>query len=887
MSLWSRVSNSFHANRLQRELDEEIESHIAEAIEHGRDPAEARRAFGSLLRTREQSRDAKILIWLESLASDAVYGIRQLRKNRVASVAAILSLALAVGACTSAFRLIDAMLLRPLPIADANSFYVLTYTVVEDGKSITNDSFDYPQFRQLRDAVSSEADLLAISYGAQNGLTYGSDYEIEKINRQFVSGTTLGLFGLKPSAGRLLTASDDLKPGAHPYAVISYDYWKRRFGRDPKAIGRTFRLGAESYQIVGVLPEGFTGTETGTMTDVFMPTMANSRAIGNEHWAWFRTWVKLKPGVSPDRVREKLAAVSGAIRTERVKNWPPGTPPDRIQSYINMPLTLESAASGVSGPKREYKRSLGILGVIVALVLLISCANVANLMLAQAAARAREMALRVSIGAGRFRLIQMLVVESAMLAVAATLAGGLFAWWSAPLVVSMINPPDNPVRLVLPADWRVLGFSGALAIGVTLLFGLVPALRASAVKPISALRGGEDPHSRRRLMNGLVAAQVAFCFLVHFVAGLFVATFDRLSHQPVGFSTKGLIAIQTVIQGGAALPRWEAVRQRLSDAKGVEAASMCGFPLMSGNAWSEDVWVNGRPPDASTAPYFLSVSPRWLETMQIGLIDGQDFRSEDSYPKVAMVNEAFVRRYFDGSSPIGKSLETQSRKKRNRLEIVGYVRDARYRDLREPVRPTVYVPINWTEANFAGTEEQKLDWATFMVRLSRPDEPGSIERLRDTIRVEPGFRAANINTQEELVRQHTIRERLLATLSLFFAIVALILASVGLYGVLTYSVLQRRREIGIRMALGAPAAEVARRVTAEVFSMLLLGAVAGIAAGAFSERYLEKLLYGVRGTDVTMLALPVATIFAAAALAAIPPVIHAVRIDPASMLRTD
>ena len=434
---------------------------------------------------------------------------------------------------------------------------------------------------------------------------------MERMHFQYVSGWMFSSFGLKPAQGRLLTPNDDSKPGAHPYAVISYDYWTRRFARDPKAIGRKFTMGKDVYEIVGVAPEGFTGTETGTLIDIFVPTMMNTKAIDNRNWSWFRVWVQMKPGASVEQTRQKLQATFSASRRESSKGWNADTPKSRLEAYLNAPLFLEPAAAGASGMQKNYRRSLVILGVLVVLVLLIACANVANVMTAQAAARAREMALRISIGAGRWRLIRLVLIESALLAIAASILGGLFAWWSAPFVVGMLNPPDNPARLILPADFRVLGFAVLLALSVTFLFGLVPALRASAVKPMSALRGGENPHSRRRLMNALVAAQVAFCFVVHFLAGLFVSTFDRLAHQPTGFSANRLLVLETVSKSEQPALHWQQVADHLRSLPGVESTAICGWALMSGNGWSSDVWVNGRPPDTKNS-YFLSVSPRWL-----------------------------------------------------------------------------------------------------------------------------------------------------------------------------------------------------------------------------------------------------------------------------------
>ncbi|MCC6365957.1 MAG: ABC transporter permease [Bryobacterales bacterium] len=883
MSYLSRIRNVFRREKAGGEIDEELRSHMEEAMEEGRDPEEARRAFGSLLRHREESRDIKLAAWLESLAADVGFGWRQLWQNKTVSLAAIVSLGLAMGACTAAFRLIDAMLLRPLPVAELEGLRFLAYPYFDNGGNRQmGDSFEYPLFGELRKAVKGQAELMAISYSSRVGVTYGSDEERERVFRQYVSGWTFATLGLKPAAGRLLTAEDDRKPGAHPYAVLSYDYWTRRFGRDPKAIGRTFRMG-QAYEIVGVLEEGFTGTETGTLTDIYVPTMMNARAIGNPNWGWFRTWVRLRRGASEEQVRQKLQAAQVAFRQARAQEWSSEARKERLDEYVNAALSLEPGAAGVSGMQRKYRRPLAILGVVVVLVLLIACANVANLKTAQAAARGREMALRVSIGAGRWRLVQLVLVESVLIALLASLLGGALAWWSAPFVVSRINPPDDPARLMLPADWRVLGFAAVLTMVVAILFGLGPALRASAVRPMSVLRGGENPHSRRRLMNGLIAAQVAFCFVVHFVAGLFVATFDRLSHQPLGFSPERVLTLEATAKTVQPFERWDEVLQRLRQVNGVEGAAICGWPLMFGNEWTSEVWVDGRPP-SGRAPYFLAVSPGWLEAMRIPLLDGRDFRPEESSPQVAIVNESFAKRYFEGRNPVGRSLERIVEKKRETAIIVGYVRDARYRDMREAIQPTVYLPFRTSHRLDQAAES---DWATVVVRTAGDPMKMAPVLSREMVRARPEFRVSNIRTQQELIEQHTVRERLLAVLSLFFATAALVLAGVGLYGVLNYIVVQRRREIGIRIALGAKAGDVAWRITAEVFVMLGAGALVGLAAGIGSQRYVESVLYHVKATDMGMLVLPALSIFAAALAAAVPPVIHAVRIDPASMLRTD
>ena len=336
-------------------------------------------------------------------------------------------------------------------------------------------------------------------------------------------------------------------------------------------------------------------------------------------------------------------------------------------------------------------------------MLLIACANVANLMTALAAARAREMALRVSIGAGRLRLVQMVLVESAMLAIAAALLGAAFAWWSAPLVVRLISTPDNPAHLILPADWRVLGFGVALIAGVTVLFGLVPAVRASAIKPVSALKGGDDPHARRRLMHGMIAAQVAFCFLVVFVAGLFVATFHRLAHRPIGFDATRLLLLEIVAPKGRPPEVWTQVAESLRALPGVRGVAESGWPMLSTESWTGEIAVSGGPPSNDWGS-FLSVSPGWFETMRMRLISGRDFRPSDTFPGAAIVNEAFVRRYLKAMQPVGTTIEkVDPDGSRRRCQIVGVVSDAPYRYLREPI-------YRWLSSLIARSTRTALSW---------------------------------------------------------------------------------------------------------------------------------------------------------------------------------
>ncbi len=738
----------------------------------------------------------------------------------------------------------------------------------------------------MREDVKGQAELIAVSYADRLDLTYGTDAQMEKGYVQFVSGWMFDTFGIRPAVGRLFSAEDDAEPGAHPYAVLSHDYWKQRFGSDPNVVGKTLRIGRTVYQIIGVTEGPFTGTETGTMTGIFLPmAMKNPQTLASWNNFWLRTFIQLKPGVAVKPVEERLRATFHAIQLERSKTLVSLTPQQKTQ-FFEESLFVDEAAAGRSNLQRDYKRALAALAALVGLVLLIVCANVANLMTAQAGARAREMALRVSIGAGRWRLAQLVLAESALRAILGGIAGGIFAWRAAPYVAGMINPPDDPARLALPGDWRVFAFAAALSLVVTALFGAAPALRASSVRPAAALKGGENPHRTGWLMHGLVAVQVAFCFLVLFVAGLFVTTFDRLTHQATGFSSERIVNLETLTQQAQPSVNWDQVAEHLRDLPGVESVAMTTWPMMSGESWTEDIAVDGAAP-GDVVSDFLAVSQGWFDEMKIPLLDGREFHREENYPNVAIVNQAFANEFFHGENPVGKSFETTAPKQqRVRVSIVGYVKDARSRDnFRFPVRATAYVPFSSVDG--AGAPQPR-GRGTFVVRTSAENLQALAPVLREEVaKARPEFYVSNIRTQAEIIRGRTFRERLLAMLGMFFAGGAIVLGGIGLYGVLHYSVVQRRREIGIRLAVGAQPGRIARLVTANVFLMVAVGAIFGLVLGVAASRILVSLLFEVKATDWTMMAAPWTVLLVTALVAAIVPVMRAVRIDPVEMLRAE
>jgi predicted permease len=880
----------FKKRAMEMELDEEIRFHVEQQmealVEQGFSPETARgtaiKKMGNVERQMEQCREVRAWQWLEVLRADVRFGYRQLMKRKVTTAAAVLSLALGIGSCVAAFRLVDALFLRPMPVSDPASLYVATYTrQATEYLPAFSETNSYSLFEHERDVMKDEAEVAAASTISHIDLTYGSDAETEKAYRQRVSGELFSLLGLKPVLGRLLTEDDDHVVGKSPYAVISYDYWQRRFGRDPKAVGRTFRMGDNVYEIVGVAPKGFTGTEPGTITDIFAPAKMEPDLLKSNLF-YFRMFVRPKAGVNVMVLADKLNAAYQQWENERLKSFPK----DVVAEIPKATLELKAAGTGASNLQSEYGSALTVLGVLVGLVLLIACANVANLMAAQAAARTREMALRMALGSGRARLVRMVMVESAMLALMAAALGTAFAGWATPYVVSRINPPDDPARLVLSVDWMVVGFGTALALGVTLLFGMLPALRASGVRPVSALKGGEEPRSKTKWMQGTIAAQVAFCFVVLFLAGLFAMTEAKLGQRPMGFVAERLLLLDTVTRVSQPPVKWDQMAAGLRNVPGVQATALERWPLLSGAQHNDRVSVNGSAP-SEVLVFFLEVSPGWLDAMRIGMVDGRDFRENDTTPSVVIVNQAFAKQYFNGRNPVGHSFDTKPAYGPSvHYEIVGLVKDVLYRYVREQVLPQMYVPLHHA-ATAAGALQPMRD-ATIMVRTSNDDPMRMAEVLRRAVtQADPEFRVSTVTTQTQLIETQTIRERLLARVAGFFGAVALLLAAIGLYGVLNYSVVQRERELGVRIALGAAAANIARLVMVRVMAMVMLGAIVGVLLGLVSVRYVEALLYGVKGTDVSMLSVPCAVLLGAALLVSLPAVLRAVKIDPAVMLRAE
>ncbi len=868
MSYWSRIRNALRPERVEREIAGEIESHLEE------ERAAGGAAFGSPLRYREASRDAKVAPWLDSLRADAVFAWRQLTKRKTATLVVVLSLATGIGAVLSGFRLVDAGFLRTLPVRDPHRLHFLRYTMTNiDGASSPRDSFSYAEFRAMRAALAGEAEVMMASFADRQDITFGGHAEVEKVSRQFVSGAAFENFGLAPAAGRLLGRGDDDAGANHRVSVVTHDYAQRRFGSAAAAMGRSFRYLEAMYEIVGVIEPKFTGTSTGVVMDVFIPLLANegaTRGSGASDDRSARILVHLAPGAAPERAAGKLRAAFRREREAVVKRHP--TAKAFADAYLGARLNLLPAANGISNFERDFRFPVAILTGTAILLLLLCCAGVANLLTIQAAARGREMALRISIGAGRRRLIQLVLVESLMLGAAAAVAGMLFAWWSAPLVVSGLNPPDNPVRLQLAMDGRVVLAALALAFAVTILSGLPAALRAQATAPSEALKDGAASIAPGRAGLLLTAAQVAFCVLVCFVAGLLGGSLRRLDAQDIGFAPERVLLMETAASGEAPpFETWNQLRERVTAMPGVEAAAWSGWPVQTGGANIGQIQVGARPVEIQ-GPYTFQAAAGWFDAMGIPMIEGRDFRPGENGP-AAIVNRQFARHYFEGRSPIGQTFTAWNQ----RVEIVGVVGDFRMRDIRENIRPTAFFPL-------AGSRSGAL-----AIRLRPGLKQAALAGPLRTLVAEafPRLRVDDIRMQDDLVKAQTVRERLVAGLAGFFGAVALVLAGIGLYGVFAHSVARRSREFAIRMALGAGSRAVAANVLRETLIAPVLGAAAGLLAGRGVESRLRPFLFEISGLDSAVIGPVLLALAAAAAAAAIPAVLRATRIDPARALRAE
>src|SRR5688572_11776380 len=881
-----------------KELDSYLEMETAENIERGLSPEDARAAAlkklgGGTLRIREEIYEMNTVGLIENAWQDLRYGARVLSLNRGFAAVAVLSLALGVGANTAIFQLVNAVRLRALPVDDPSG---LVQVGIKDLKGVTGRANGrYPRmsnavWERIRDRAQGFSSLAAWAT-ATFDLSDGG--EVRNAEGIWVSGDFFKTVGVRPALGRLLTPQDDVPGCASPGVVVSHSFWQRELGGDPSAVGRTLRLDGQQLPIVGVTAKGFHGIEVGRSYDVAVPLCAHptfvpSRPTAMERSDWWllSAFGRLKEGTSRQQASAQLAAISPAIFEETVSpNWQP----DTVKKYLPNILEATPGETGFSGLRSDYEKPLWVLLIMTALVLLIACSNLANLMLARATAREREIAVRLAIGASRGRIVRQLMAESVLLALAGAAAGAVLAHWLSAGLVAFLTTESNRMFVDLSPDPRVLGFAGLLALLTCVLFGLAPALRATHIAPGVAMkangRGVTAAHERFGLRRMLVVAQMAFSLVLVMGALLFAGTLRNLMTVDPGFRPDDLIVLDLDMQRARfpeerLLPVRHEILDRLRQIPGVAAAGQADIVPMSGSGWNQKVLVNAQVQEEIC--WFNRVSPGFFKAMGTPVLRGRDFEERDdrSAPPMAIVNETFVRKYLGGKDPLSQAfqIEEPPGKPRPQYQIVGVVKDTKYYELREDFKPIAYLS--------ADQETEAYPGMAAVVRTSVP-----AETLRSAVAaavrgVHPQI-ALSFDTMQSQVWQTVQTEALMATLTGSFGILAGTIAAIGLYGVMSYLVTRRRNEIGIRMALGANHAAVMKMILRESAVLLALGVGVGVALAVAAGRAASALLYGLTPADPVTMVQAVVGLAMVAALASYVPAARAARIDPMLALREE
>lgn len=828
---------------------------------------------------------------VDSIMQDLRYGIRQLRLNPWFTLAAVLSLALGIGANTAIFTLFDQIVLRLLPVHNPRELVQLR---VEGGRFGSNSgdgvhTFSHPTYLALRDRNTVFSGLTGQL--VQTASLVGEDRS-EMIRVGMVAGNFFNVLGVQPHLGRLLTPDDDKARLGHPVAVLQYDFWQKRFAGAREVVGSSIRLNGSPFTVIGVSAPGFEGTDVGLQTQAWTPVTMKPvitptwDALDDERYAWFYLFGRLKPGMGIEEAQAAMRVLYRQRQEEELQGQFFQRFPETREQFLRQSFSLVPAARGQSSIRSTFERPLVVLQWLVGFVLLIACTNVANLLLARGAARGREIAIRGALGAGRGRLIRQLFVESLLLALAGGTAGLLLSSWMTRGLVRIL--PYDPANLSLSTspDLRILLFTTGITLATALFFGLVPALQGSRVSPGTVLKeeAGSIAGGHVRLRKFFVALQVGLSCLLLIGAGLFARTFQNLKNVDLGFNTENVVTFgvrpATVYDDARKIQTYRSLVEGLAAVPGVKAVGANRQMLLTGGRWDSSITIPGVEAREGKQPwsFFNAVTPGYFEALGISVKAGRDLRWSDwgGSKKLCLVNEALVNEYLGGANAVGR-LMAQGTRNTPDMEIVGVFGNARYEDVRGAVPRQVFVAMDMVIRTIGGVN--------VFARI-QGDPRVVMPQLREQARrIDSNLIVTDIRTLDEQLNRRLSNERLLSFLSVSFAFLASLLAVIGLHGVLTFVVALRTREIGIRIALGADKGRVIRLIMMEMLPVILFGIAAGVITGLLCGRLVESQLFGVKAADPPVFMIGGAVLLAASMLAAFIPAWRASRIDPMVSLR--
>jgi predicted permease len=899
-----RLCGLFLKRKMERDLEDEIRSHLDMQIEDnlrlGMSPEEARyealRKFGGVEQVKESYRDRSSLSAVDSTLQDLRYGLRMLWKDKGFTAVALFSLALGIGANTAIFSLVDTVLIKTLPVKNPERLFSL-----ERGDLPPNRS--RPAFsRAFFETAGMQQELLAgvCAFASNPRVNVALNGQPEIASAQRVSGGFFAVLGVNALLGRTITEEDDKVPGAHPVVVISHHYWRRRFASDPAIVGKSISVNGHPFTIIGVTPPEFFGAIVGEAPDFWAPAMMTEQispgySIKNYFNNMAPVLARLKPEVSEQQARTQLTELLRQTALDEVgieiELWSPERQQElRQQSIALIPANRGFEILGFPTVRTQFSGALRILMAVVGLILLIACANLANLSLARAAARQKEIAVRLALGAGRFRLIRQLLTESLLLAASGGALGLALAWWSIRFILALMASGRTPVSLNVTLDARALMFTAAASLLACILFGLAPAWRATAVDLTPALKDnfrGAESGSRLGLGKSLVVLQVALSLSLMITAGLFARSLGKLYTLDAGFKKENVLLASTDprmigYQDKQVAALYQRLLERFKTIPGVRSVSLGGGGLLGEGGGGKPIptpHAQGQPapPGEPLRPSIGTVGPEYFETVGMTILRGRGFTARDidrgSGQKAVIVNEAFARYYFGEADPIGQRFGYNEAGDGH--EIVGVIKDARQSSLRQLAQPI------WYGVGFGqGATTFQLRTAADPIRIIAAVRQAAHE-------IDSNLPLYNIKTLARQVDESLAQERLISALSGFFGLLSLLLAAIGLYGILAYSVSRRTREIGIRISLGAHPGAVLRMVLRQGLILTLLGVGIGLAASLGATRLLESQLFGVTPTDpVTFVVAPI-LLLTVALLAGLVPARRATNVDPLIAIRQE